>query len=406
MTQQQEVMFREMIKEIPSTTHATFGLYNYPAKFIPQIIAYVTQKYAMPGMSLFDPFAGYGTVGVVSKVYGHDYELWDLNPMLEKLHEIAIMDLIEGVDTKSILEELKDSNESFSPDWENIDYWFPTEFIPSLSKVWGYYHACNDEYVKKLLLIPLLKVTRTFSYNDNQRQKLSRSPFAHRRVEKLLSNGWRAAFYSMIKSELNQLIVKLKQYEDLKPQRVKHTVRGGMDVMNASLTTNHDILITSPPYLQAQEYIRNSKMDLFWLGYSAAYIKELSKKEIPYANVEETPIYSKTYKEYREMIKEPHLLKVYDRYFFGVLGSLSRFSQNINSRMCLFVGSANIRNKNIPIHQIFSEHFTELGWKHETTLVDTIVSKRLFNYRVNPATGKVDNRMSKEYMIVLKKPYS
>ncbi len=64
------ILFRNTVPEIPSTTYATFAIYKYPAKFIPQVIAYVLKKYAKPGMKIFDPFAGYGTVGVVSRVYG------------------------------------------------------------------------------------------------------------------------------------------------------------------------------------------------------------------------------------------------------------------------------------------------------------------------------------------------
>ncbi|MDZ4230932.1 MAG: hypothetical protein U1B77_03845, partial [Dehalococcoidales bacterium] len=56
------VIFRELTPEIPSTTYATFGLYKYPAKFIPQVITYALTTYGRPGMSVIDPFAGYGTV--------------------------------------------------------------------------------------------------------------------------------------------------------------------------------------------------------------------------------------------------------------------------------------------------------------------------------------------------------
>ena len=76
------ILFRKSVEEIPSTTYGTFAIYKYPAKFIPQVIAYVLKNFAEPGMKIFDPFAGYGTVGVVSRVYGHDYILWDLNPIL------------------------------------------------------------------------------------------------------------------------------------------------------------------------------------------------------------------------------------------------------------------------------------------------------------------------------------
>ena len=132
---EEEVVFRELVKDIPSTTYATFGLYNYPAKFIPQVIAYVIKTYATPKMSIFDPFAGYGTVGVVSRAYGHDYELWDLNPMLEYLHEVSTLDLGDEIETKKIINKLEKSKKTFTPAWESIDYWFPKEVLPLLS--WG-----------------------------------------------------------------------------------------------------------------------------------------------------------------------------------------------------------------------------------------------------------------------------
>jgi len=72
---EEKVSFRKLTNDIPSTTYATFALYRYPAKFIPQVIAYTLRRYVHRGMTVFDPFAGYGTVGIVSKTYGLDYEL-------------------------------------------------------------------------------------------------------------------------------------------------------------------------------------------------------------------------------------------------------------------------------------------------------------------------------------------
>lgn len=93
-----EVSFRNSVPEIPSTTYGTFSIYKYPAKFIPQVIAYVLKNYAKPNMKVFDPFAGYGTVGVVSRIYGCNYELWDLNPILNIIHDTVVMNEPKGFD--------------------------------------------------------------------------------------------------------------------------------------------------------------------------------------------------------------------------------------------------------------------------------------------------------------------
>ncbi len=68
-----------------------FAIYQYPAKFIPQVVAYAIKEYAEPGMTVFDPFAGYGSAGIVARLYGLNYELWDLNPMLDVIHKTAML---------------------------------------------------------------------------------------------------------------------------------------------------------------------------------------------------------------------------------------------------------------------------------------------------------------------------
>lgn len=155
---EKNIQLREEI-EFPSTTYATFGLYPYPAKFIPHVPAYILENYAQPKMKIFDPYAGYGTVGVVARIYNCDYELWDLNPLIEHIHDVAILEP-KKISITHIIGKLKVSNEEFVPDWSNLDYWYYDDFLPFLYKMWGYYHSLQDEYVKTILTIPLLRTTR------------------------------------------------------------------------------------------------------------------------------------------------------------------------------------------------------------------------------------------------------
>ncbi|RKY82974.1 hypothetical protein DRQ09_10785, partial [candidate division KSB1 bacterium] len=306
------ILFRNTIPEIPSTTYGTFAIYKYPAKFIPQVIAYVLKKYAKSNMKIFDPFAGYGTVGVVSKVYGYDYELWDLNPIINIIHDTAIMERPK-INIFKLMKEIKNSQQDFIPKWSNLNYWFPEEFIPILSKTWGFVHSLTDE-TKYVLLIPLINVTRYFSYGDEKVHKLYKSKYSRKKIEELLKNNWKFQFYNMLEKEIGKLLKKVWEYNRLNPKQVEYRIRSGIDTLETKLDNNVNILITSPPYLQAQEYIRSTKLELFWLGYKEPYIKELSKKEIPYRPVNEIKIHSEKYYEFREKIKESHLRILYDRY--------------------------------------------------------------------------------------------
>lgn len=400
--QERDVIIRDLVN-LPSTTYGTFGLYRYPAKFIPHVVAFVLENYASPGMKIFDPFAGYGTVGVVSRIYGHDYELWDLNPILNTLHSIVQLKP-KNINVIGIIDELKKCDEKFVPDWSNFNYWFETEFVDMLTKAWGYYHSLDDEYVKLVLTIPLLKVSRQYSFDDMGRMKLSKSPKSKERIMGLLKKDWREKYYSMLEKETKKILKGLRDYQTLKPHDVHYQIRSGIDSLHTNLHEEKDILITSPPYLQSQEYIRQAKMDLFWLGHKESEIRQLSKLEVPYRNVEQFSVESDTYSSIRDKIKEDHIRKVYDRYFWAITELFSRLSNHVSSRMVLFVGRSSLRGSQVPIDRILAEHFTNEGWIHETTLVDTIVSRRMFSYRVNPATNMKDSRTSTEHLVILRRP--
>jgi hypothetical protein len=391
--------------DFPSTTYAAFGIYRYPAKFIPHVVAYVLKNYAHPGTKVFDPFAGYGTVGVVSRLYDCDYELWDLNPIIEVLHRVTMLEPRE-IPLRELMDKMASSEEEFVPEWSNFSYWFPPEFVPVLTRAWGFYHSLDDEYTKSLLAIPLLKASRDLSFDDMGRMKLSRSPKSKQRIDQLMAGDWKTKFYGMVRLETENVLRRLSEYQSLAPRETKGVVRGGIDTLSTELDEEKDILITSPPYLQSQEYIRQAKMDLFWLGHSESEIKKLSTLEIPYRKLPSGRVNSPTFSAIRNEIEEEHMRNVYDYYFHGVLGALSRLQDRITSRLFLFVGRSSLRGRSIPIDSIFVEHLTEMGWVHEKTLIDKIVARRVFSYRVNPATNIEDRRTATENLVILRRAES
>ncbi|GIV08700.1 MAG: hypothetical protein KatS3mg019_0791 [Fimbriimonadales bacterium] len=402
------VSFRKAVPHIPSTTYGVFSLYRYPAKFIPQAVAYVIERYATRGSSVIDPFAGSGTTGLVARLYGLDYELWDLNPLLDILHRIAVMRPLP-LRLTEVVDAFKYSDREWLPQWSRLHYWYPEAIRPLLSKVWGYYHSIEEEALRLFVTVPLLKVTKQFSYNDPQRQKLSRSPKALARVETLIQSDYEKRFFDFLTEELNQVICKIHEYQSLlgEIQAPQSRVIAGANSLtvaqNLPPEAQWDMLITSPPYLQAQEYIRCSKLDLLWLGYTEEQVRALAKEELPYKKVEPCPIYSATYESIRAQIHEAHLRSVYEQYFYAVLGTLSRLAEHVQRYMCLFVGQATVRGKRVPIDVIFAEHFQSLGWTHEATLIDTIEARVLFKARINPATGIEDHRMPTEHMVILRR---
>ena len=403
VAQSEFVSFRDLAADIPSTTYATFGLYRYPAKFIPQVVAYALGRFGGKGESVLDPFAGYGTVGTVARRQSNPYELWDLNPLMPTLHSLSIMEPPD-IRPDALAEDLEAHAGEFSPDWRNVAYWHHEAFLPMLRRAWDFYHRLPEDGAKGTLLIPLLKATQQYSFNDEKRQKLSQSPLSRRRIDKLLEQDWEAGFYRMLRDGMAHVLKAQRQYQAMGPVDVEYHVSGGVNSLTRPLEREHDILLTSPPYMQAQEYIRRFKMDLLWMGWTEDEVRDLGRMEMPYQRVDEVPIHSGTYEEYLGRIEEPHLRLLYQRYFWGVFGALTRLQEGIRRHLLLFVGPASVRGMPIPISQIAVEHFSSIGWQHKTTLVDSIVSRAMFFYRANPATGEADPRMTTEHLVVLERP--
>jgi hypothetical protein len=219
----------------------------------------------------------------------------------------------------------------------------------------------------------------------------------------LLKTNWKLKFFLMLENEIRTLRKKINEYNSLHPKPVKYEIKAGVDTLETSLNREVDLLITSPPYLQAQEYIRSMKLELFWLGYDENYIKLLSKKEIPYRPISKIKIFSEKYYELREKIREDNLKELYDRYFNAILKTFSTLGENVKERMFIFVGPAKIRATPIPIDDIIVEHLKEFGWIHEITFIDKIVSHTMFKSKINPASGIKNERIETEHLVVLKK---
>ncbi len=125
-------------------------------------------------MKTFDPFGGCGTVGVVSRLYGSDYELWDLNPIIETLHKVATMKPTE-IDIGQVRQQMMASQSEFIPKWDGWAIGSLKSFCAFLYKAWGYYHNLPEGDLKLILTVPLLRTTRSFSYDDQGRLKLTKS---------------------------------------------------------------------------------------------------------------------------------------------------------------------------------------------------------------------------------------
>ena len=400
------VSFREIVPEIPSTTYATHSIHYYPASFIPQVVRYCIDRFTSPKDWVLDPFAGSAVVGVECFITGRNATLVDVNPITDWLVKARL--LVPAEDARFEIRQLLARSlayreRPFRPNWKNLNYWHPPKVIEFLSNLWGYIHNECASYLKPLLAFAALDVTRTLSYTDNQVPKLYASKRKIKELNDLLTQDWKKAATSQyVKTAENYLnaTFELKQY--VKGEKPEVEVYSPQDIETWHPTRNYKLIVSSPPYLQAQEYIRSSKIDLFWLGYDDEKIRNLSSLEIPYRRAK-GEVHTPTLDEIRKRVVElgkTHLLKLFDSYFYFVLTNFKKVAENLlpDGRLCIFVGSPTITGINVPLWKIINEYFGEREFVEEV-FEDKIVARKLFGYRnnLNP------NGMLSEFLTILRR---
>ncbi|MEM0135342.1 MAG: DNA methyltransferase [Thermoplasmatales archaeon] len=392
-----KISFRRLVKSVPSTTYASHGMYYYPAKFIPQVVRWAIERYTSAGDSIIDPFAGSGTVCVEALITGRNATCIDLTPMLKYL--------IDGKTYRSpLLEELLDkakkiikSETEYTPKWSKITYWYPPEIYQILSKMWGGY----QENEHPLLLLSLLKVSRRFSYGDSQVPKLFKSKRKEMEITSLMNTDYSTTIHKYFVESVKQMYNYSKEFTKLY-KGGKINLLADTDMVNYNLDAEYDLLITSPPYGQAHEYIRSVKLELGWLGYDDQKIRELGKHEIPYnRDVPDIEIHSKTLEMYLQTI-DGKIRKYATTYFKSVLYILDKCLRALkpSGTAAIFVGNATFSGVEFPFHDIFREHFESNGFQFELLLEDEIVGRRLFRGRKNLSP----NGMGFEYLLIMRKP--
>ena len=402
------VSFRELVPEIDDTGYLTHAIYAYPAKFIPQIVRYAINTYTKEGDWIIDPFAGSGTVGVEAYLCKRNAILFDLNLLLNHIMPLKVYsgkERLQKADLYKLLEGMQESNYRFTPSWSNVAYWYAPEILEVLSRYWGFIHNADDTVYSTIIKSALLKVNKRFSYTEDRTPKLARSKRKLQAIEELLQENWKEQLDEMVHSlslktlrSLNDFVVYTQQHQNEIAPEINW--QGGVDSSYVAVPRACDALITSPPYLQAQEYIRSTKMDLFWLGHTEEEVKELSRLEIPYRKADRV-IQTETLDKIRETLTRDDLRKRLDSYFCHTVNALENAMNQLkpNAAACIFVGNPRIDGITVEIWRILAEYFTERGFGFEKVYEDRIKTRQLFGARKN----KNPDGMKSEYFLILRK---
>lgn len=263
------------------SAYASHGIHPFAAKFPPQIPRLFIEELTESGDSVLDPMAGSGTTIVEALMLRREAFGFDIDPLAVRLCRVKTNWLDpRGLETiglaiiqsahrarnaeGSLNRELKARFDEVTRDF--LDYWFLKETQLELLSLILSIEETTDPLIRDFfeLVFSSAIIAKTGGVS------LARD-LAHSRPHRDLKKKPRNAI-----TEFQLRLGKvLKKFHSL-PQRVKRVFVAERDAKDVPLPSNSiDLIVTSPPYANAIDYMRAHKFSLVWFGHSISALSSL-----------------------------------------------------------------------------------------------------------------------------------
>lgn len=246
----------------PNTyTHIYF---KYPCRFIPEIPRFAINKYISdkPNAIIFDPFAGSGTTLLEANIKGYNAfgtEIDAIAKLITKVKTTALNDE-QLHKTKCFYKDIteatiyKDSMKII-PKINNLEHWFIEENIDYLGKMLYAIEQIDDVDIKDFFKVCFISIIKKASNADD----ISPKPYVSSKIKKIPANPLKE-----FENIFNRYYEAIDSLSKLNISTYAKIIDG--DALNFNLKQNIDLAITSPPYINAFDYVRTLRLENLWLG--------------------------------------------------------------------------------------------------------------------------------------------
>lgn len=396
------------------TAYITHGYHRYPAKFIPQIVSRLVEKYTTKNALVVDPFGGCGTTLVESKVLGRRSIGVDINPVAVLITKAKITP-IQPIKLEKAFIELKIKLNFYSehikvqlPIHDRIDYWFKPEEKRKLAFIFKEMSKFKDQDVRDFFYCAFSNILKNCSIwlqksNKPTRDlaKIPSEPFSvlYRQIKMMLRGN--AQFYSILSKNgyLNA------------PCNVYCTDARKIPTNNSSTK----LIVTSPPYVTSYEYADLHQLTALWFEYTKD-LSDFRKRFIgtSYHNKKNLVLNSDIAEEIEDQLfmvdkKTAEEVSTYFSEMNQVFIEMKRILIK-GGKTCIVIGNTSLKGVNILNAEVFAEQLINLGFKIAEIIKREIPSKNLPSVR-DEKTGKfakISNNNKKlayptEYILVMEK---
>lgn len=202
-------------------------------------------------------------------------------------------------------------------------------------------------------------------------------------------------------------------WDDARDIKFSRLAEGGRIIKNATIcpldSASIDFIITSPPYLTAQKYIRTHKLELLWLGLLTE--KELLGLDKELIGTEKVSLKQLDFSKHLGIKSIDCLIKwsitvsperaalVY-RYFQDMQQAISEMYRVLknDAYAILVVGNNTVLEKKVETYRLLTDIAASVGFREILVLKDDIRSRGMITKRHNSG-----GLIKEEYVIVLRK---
>ncbi|MFA6662358.1 MAG: DNA methyltransferase, partial [Bacilli bacterium] len=296
-----DVNFRDLVPTIINMDRYTHFIHSYPAKLLQQIPYFFLNNtvFSKEDDLILDPFCGTGTVLLEASLANRQGIGIDVNPLASliaktKTMNVNILDLKQELENINIQFQNHEKSRKiyYVPKISNIDYWYNKKNIKTLATIKEIVNKINDNNVKQFYLVIFSICCKKFSYSDPRvsvpvRINKDKFPQGHPLREAATKNIRfieQTNIYDFFIEQSKKNIERFLRYQTSLKSNYNNIKIFNCDIKQIS---HHNIkqesvqlILTSPPYVSAQKYIRASSLSLQWLELNKSTITELDKQSI------------------------------------------------------------------------------------------------------------------------------
>lgn len=386
----------EIIPDKAKIVASTNRLFNkYPTRYISAVPRFAINAYSKAGDIVLDPFCGSGTTAIEAMLLGRNSMSIDIDPFARLL--IKVKTTVYTAEDINFLDAVVKQMRAMTPA-ENIHY--PIPGIPNIEKwfceksiLWLSFFkhtidalAEDNQNVKDYLYVVLSGIIRKVSNAD----EVSPKPYISTRYPKIPADP--SELFFKVEAMYREAIISFS--ESVAPLNCNSTILESNDARTIDAGSFIDLAVTSPPYINAYDYVRSLRFEDIWLGLASD--EELKKSRQAYIGTETAKslcdkyLYasqSETLLPIAEKIAEVDAKRagIVNTYFeemakniIAVHGQLKQ-----HGRYVIVVGDSNIRGQNIPTAKVLAEIAAKNGYTFELSFKYVIRDRYLHLPRGN-----------------------